>query len=111
VSATGHPTPAQIRSRLTHPVIDADGHWLEYGPVFGEQMRKVGGDRAADAFLAALRTTRESLSTPVDERSSTPIRARSIARCSRSWPRSTGTRRTSPRCARVTAGPTRTPSI
>jgi len=68
VSANGHATPAQIRSRLTHPVIDADGHWLEYGPVFSEQMRKVGGDLAADAFLAALRTTRESLSTSVDER-------------------------------------------
>ena len=68
MSANGHPTPAQIRSRLTHPVIDADGHWLEYGPVFSEQMRKVGGDEAADAFLAALATTRQSLSTPVDER-------------------------------------------
>ncbi|HEY4911527.1 MAG TPA: hypothetical protein VIJ73_18580, partial [Methylomirabilota bacterium] len=68
MSGNGHPTPAQIRSRLTHPVIDADGHWLEYGPVFSEQMRKVGGDKAADAFVAALRTTRESLTTPVDER-------------------------------------------
>jgi predicted TIM-barrel fold metal-dependent hydrolase len=68
VSANGHPTPAQIRAKLTHPVIDADGHWLEYGPVFSEQMRKVGGDKAADAFLAAMRTTRDSLTTSVDER-------------------------------------------
>src|SRR6266536_570870 len=41
VSANGHPSPTQIRSRLSHPVIDADGHWLEYGSVFGEQIRKV----------------------------------------------------------------------
>ncbi len=68
MSANGHPSPTQIRSRLNHPVIDADGHWLEYGPVFSEQMRKVGGDKAADAFLASQRTTRDNLMTPVDER-------------------------------------------
>ena len=68
MSAHGHQTPAQIRSKLTHPVIDADGHWLEYGPVFSEQMRKVGGDKAADAFLASQRTTRDNLTTSVDER-------------------------------------------
>jgi predicted TIM-barrel fold metal-dependent hydrolase len=68
MSANGHQSPAQIRSRLNHPVIDADGHWLEYAPVFSEQMRKVGGDLAADAFLAAQNTTPEALKTPVDER-------------------------------------------
>ena len=68
MSANGHPTPAQIRSKLNHPVVDADGHWLEYGPVFSEQMRKVGGDLAADAFTASQRTTKDNLNTPVDER-------------------------------------------
>ncbi len=64
----GHPTPAQIRSRLNHPVIDADGHWLEYGPVFSEQMRKVGGDKAADAFLAVGKGTKEVQKSTVEER-------------------------------------------
>jgi hypothetical protein len=32
MSANGHPNPTHIRSRMSHPVIDADGHWLEYGP-------------------------------------------------------------------------------
>ena len=68
MSAHGQVTPAQIRSRLTHPVVDADGHWLEYGPVFSEEMRKVGGDRAADGFLAAQRTTRNALKMSVEER-------------------------------------------
>ena len=68
MSANGHPTPAQIRTKLNHPVIDADGHWLEYGPVFSEQMRKVSGDLAADAFIVSQRTTKENLSTPVEER-------------------------------------------
>ena len=68
MSSNGHHSPTQIRSRLTHPIIDADGHWLEYVPVFSEQMRKVGGDLAADAFVAAMRTTRETLQMTVAER-------------------------------------------
>jgi predicted TIM-barrel fold metal-dependent hydrolase len=68
VSGNGHPSPTQIRSRLTHPVIDADGHWLEYGPVFSDHMRKVNGDLAAEGFLAAMRTTRETLQMSVAER-------------------------------------------
>ncbi len=31
-----------IRSRLDHPVIDADGHTSEYPPAFGEYLREVG---------------------------------------------------------------------
>lgn len=40
---------AQLRSELGHPVIDADGHWLEYGPVVVEGMRKIGGSVATNA--------------------------------------------------------------
>src|SRR6266851_3475126 len=57
MSGHDHPAPAQIRSRLDHPVIDGDGHWVEFDPVFAERMRKVGGDLAADGFLAALNPT------------------------------------------------------
>src|SRR5262249_51090131 len=68
MSANGHPTPTQIRSRLDHPIIDGDGHWVEFDPVFSERMRKVGGDRAADGFLTAMQTTRDSLGMSADER-------------------------------------------
>ena len=68
MSAHGHQTPAQIHSRLKHPVIDGDGHWVEFEPVFSERMRKVGGDKAADGFLAAMRTTRDALSMSAEER-------------------------------------------
>jgi len=68
MSTNGHATPEQIRSRLKHPVIDGDGHWVEYDPVFAEQMRKVGGDKAADGFLASMRSTRDSLNMTVAER-------------------------------------------
>ena len=56
-----HLSPAQIHSQLTHPVVDADGHWLEYAPVFSEKMRKACGDKGADGFLAALKTTTDAL--------------------------------------------------
>jgi predicted TIM-barrel fold metal-dependent hydrolase len=65
---SAHQTPAQVRARLDHPVIDGDGHWVEFDPVFAERMRKVGGDRAADGFLAAMQTTRDALSMSVEER-------------------------------------------
>ena len=59
MSGHGHHTPAEIRAKLNHPVVDGDGHWVEYDPVFAEQMRKVGGDLAADGFLKAMAVTRE----------------------------------------------------
>jgi predicted TIM-barrel fold metal-dependent hydrolase len=39
-----------LRSRLSHPIIDADGHWLEYSPVMREEFRRIGGDVAVDAL-------------------------------------------------------------
>src|SRR2546426_1073595 len=68
MSAEGHHTAAQIRSRLDHPVIDGDGHWVEFDPVFSERMRKVGGDKAAEGFLAAMKITHDALSMSVAER-------------------------------------------
>jgi predicted TIM-barrel fold metal-dependent hydrolase len=65
---SAHLSPTQIRARLTHPVVDADGHWIEYGPVFAEQMRKAGGDKAAEGFQSVGRGVRESLAMSVAER-------------------------------------------
>src|SRR6266446_6296244 len=45
---SAHHTPEEIRKGLTHPVIDGDGHWVEYTPVFAEQIRKVTGDLGID---------------------------------------------------------------
>lgn len=63
-----HLSPKQVHAKLKHPVIDGDGHWVEYDPVFAEQMRKVGGDKAADGFLAAMKSTRDALNMSVAER-------------------------------------------
>ena len=68
MSGHAHHSPAEIRAKLKHPVIDGDGHWVEYDPVFAEQMRKVGGDKAADGFLKAMAATRDALLLSVEER-------------------------------------------
>ena len=65
---SAHMTPEQVRLKIDHPIVDGDGHWVEYDPVFSERMRKVGGDLAADGFLKAMGTTRELLSMSVAER-------------------------------------------
>ena len=48
---------AEIRGRLGHPVIDADGHWAEYLPtVIRDAMARIGGEAAgADGFGASRR--------------------------------------------------------
>ena len=43
-------TAAQVRAGLSHPVVDGDGHWVEYQPVIAEAMRSIGGDLAAEGF-------------------------------------------------------------
>ena len=60
--------PEQVHSRLNHPVIDGDGHWIEYGPVFAEQVRKAAGDKAADGLLRHVRRIPDVLSLSIAER-------------------------------------------
>ena len=60
---------AKLRAGLGHPVIDADGHWLEYGPVVGEAMRKIGGDAAVRAMrINGDRVGRALRMTPAERR-------------------------------------------
>jgi predicted TIM-barrel fold metal-dependent hydrolase len=41
---------AALRPRLKHPVIDSDGHWVEFGPDLMDYLKEVGGTRAAEGF-------------------------------------------------------------
>src|SRR5262249_55623217 len=41
---------AQLRARLNHPVIDCDGHWVEFGPQLNDYLKRVGGSKALDGF-------------------------------------------------------------
>ncbi len=47
---SAHRDAAALRARLSHPVVDADGHWLEFAPVVHEALRKHGGDLAVEGF-------------------------------------------------------------
>ena len=41
----------RIRSRLNHPVVDGDGHWVEALPVFFEYLSEVGGPAMVDYYM------------------------------------------------------------
>jgi predicted TIM-barrel fold metal-dependent hydrolase len=65
---SAHASPEQIRAKLSHPVIDGDGHWIEYTPVFAEKIRKVVGDKGAEGFLAQQRFIPDSLRLSIETR-------------------------------------------
>jgi hypothetical protein len=47
---SAHLSPEEVRARIDHPVIDADGHWLEYGPVVLDALERIGGKLAVQGF-------------------------------------------------------------
>ena len=49
----GHTEARKLRSRLNHPIIDADGHWAEFAPLMREEFRRIGGDTAVEALALA----------------------------------------------------------
>jgi predicted TIM-barrel fold metal-dependent hydrolase len=68
MSGNGQSDARKIRGQLSHPIIDADGHWLEFGVLGPDQMRRIGGDRAAEGFATARQRIRDSLSMSVADR-------------------------------------------
>ncbi len=68
MSTNGHITATQLHARLSHPVIDADGHWIEFGPTIREQLRKIGGDLAVEGFSWFGSQVMKQLSMSVAER-------------------------------------------
>src|SRR5256886_12944147 len=61
-------TPEEIRKGLPLLVIDGDGDWVEYAPVFGEKIRKVTGDLGANGFLQSQRRIPDSLGMTPEQR-------------------------------------------
>ena len=41
---------SQIRTRLGHPVIDSDGHYIEFLPLVKERLHALAGRGVAQAF-------------------------------------------------------------
>jgi predicted TIM-barrel fold metal-dependent hydrolase len=51
--ATSHNSKsAQIRARLTHPIIDSDGHTVENAQILAEYVKSVSGSKTAERLLA-----------------------------------------------------------
>ena len=59
---------AQIRARLEHPVVDADGHAIEFGPVYLDYLKQVAGPDITERFLAMLEKGGWFRMTPEDRR-------------------------------------------
>ncbi len=68
MSDNGHLDARTLHGRLNHPVIDADGHWLEYGPVMREEFRRIGGEAAAEGLATASQRVPNALKMSVAER-------------------------------------------
>ena len=68
MSGNGNLTASRLRARLSHPIIDADGHWVEFGPTVREQLRRIGGDRAVEGFMLFGSQIMKQLSMSVAER-------------------------------------------
>jgi predicted TIM-barrel fold metal-dependent hydrolase len=45
-----------VRERLNHPVIDSDGHTLEFEPALLDYVRKVGGDSLVERYRGGINT-------------------------------------------------------
>ena len=69
MSDNGHMDARTLHARLNHPIVDADGHWLEYGPVMREEFRRIGGGAAVEALAMATSRVPSSLKMSVAERS------------------------------------------
>src|SRR4051794_13024833 len=61
MNRTFHPSAevSDIRSRISHPIIDGDGHFFEFYPVVLEYIRKEAGGDLAKRFIKYKRYDRK----------------------------------------------------
>ena len=45
-----HASAESIHARLSHPVIDSDGHWIEFEPAALDYLHQVGGQRVVERY-------------------------------------------------------------
>ena len=53
---TRHTGSATVRERIGHPVVDGDGHTIEFLPVFEDYLREVGGRELTERFIGGGKT-------------------------------------------------------
>ena len=68
MQTSGHTDARSLHARLRHPIIDADGHWLEYGPIMKEEFRRIGGADAVEGYEAATQRVPSALKLTLAER-------------------------------------------
>jgi len=73
-----HHDPAQIHARLSHPVIDSDGHWIEYFPSLLDYIRNVAGAKAAEGMKSGDEIVGRILTMSLEQR-------RNERRAQQSW--------------------------
>src|SRR5258708_2033717 len=61
----------EIRKQIGHPVIDADGHWLEFGPSLSDYLKEVAGQKVVDSFRQRAHYVQKSLTMTPEERAQT----------------------------------------
>src|SRR3989442_15065275 len=62
------PPASRIRARLGHPVIDADGHVIEFLPAVRDELRTLAGAQAAERLDLVLDFARLSRALTPDQR-------------------------------------------
>ena len=55
---SGHHKSQAIRARAGHPIIDGDGHTIEFGPMLEDYLRQVGGGKLAERYAKQFRGNR-----------------------------------------------------
>ena len=78
MSGNHHADPRAIRARLSHPVIDSDGHWIEYHPMILDYLKKVAGTKAAEGLKSRDEVVAKILSLSNEQR-------RDEGRAQQSW--------------------------
>jgi predicted TIM-barrel fold metal-dependent hydrolase len=73
-----HHDPAQIHARLSHPVIDSDGHWVEYFPLMLDYIRNVAGNKAVEGMKSGDEIVGRILTMSLEQR-------RNERRAQQSW--------------------------
>src|ERR1700693_1774971 len=68
---SGHLSSKEIRKHIGHPVIDADGHWLEFGPSINDYLKEVAGEAAVNSFRRRGGYVVKSLAMTPEERAQT----------------------------------------
>jgi len=61
-------TAAEVRAGLDHPIVDGDGHWVEYHPVMTEALHDIGGDLAVEGYGHFGKMIGQNVALTTDER-------------------------------------------